>query len=373
MAKKLSYEYIKNFIENAAYQLINTEYVNNKTKLDLVCPNNHSFQMTWNHFRDGSRCPQCKYEKLSEKFRFDYDYVKYFIEVESNSGFKLISTEYKNNSEKLHMKCPNNHDVYITFSCFRNQGIRCKECSGLKQKTTDVFKKEVFDLVGDEYTVLGEYKNTKTKILMRHEICKTEYEVSPCNFLAGKRCPKCAIDINANNKRLNYQYVYDFIKNEGFVLLSKTYKNAKQKLNIKCSNGHLFQCAWDNFLNSKKCPICSESQGEKKILKFLKSKNILYETQKKFRGLIGLNGGLLSYDFYLPDYNWLIEYQGEFHDGNGNYYVKQNLAKQQEHDRRKREYAKKHNIKLIEIWYYDFDNIEQILDKELQLNKKLLA
>jgi hypothetical protein len=41
---------------------------------------------------------------------------------------------------------------------------------------------------------------------------------------------------------------------------------------------------------------------------------------------------------------------------------------QQEHDKRKREYAEKHNIKLLEIWYWDFDNIETILKKELNIN-----
>jgi len=43
------------------------------------------------------------------------------------------------------------------------------------------------------------------------------------------------------------------------------------------------------------------------------------------------------------------------------------FKKQLEHDRRKREYAKKHNINLLEIWYWDFDNIEKILDRELEV------
>jgi hypothetical protein len=96
------------------------------------------------------------------------------------------------------------------------------------------------------------------------------------------------------------------------------------------------------------------------------------ESQKIFYGLIGIRGGSLSYDFYLPKYNLLIEYQGEFHDGiagNGNYYMKQNLKRQQEHDKRKKEYALNNNIKLLEIWYWDFDRIEEILHKELQPNK----
>ena len=61
----------------------------------------------------------------------------------------------------------------------------------------------------------------------------------------------------------------------------------------------------------------------------------------------------------------MIEYQGHFHDGIANDYVAQNLDYRQEHDRRKRQYAKDHNIKLLEIWYWDFDKIEDILESHL--------
>lgn len=62
-------------------------------------------------------------------------------------------------------------------------------------------------------------------------------------------------------------------------------------------------------------------------------------------------GGNLSYDFYLDEYNLLIEYQGEFHDGSARIRDKSYLPTQQEHDRRKREYAKQQGINLLEIWY----------------------
>ncbi len=45
----------------------------------------------------------------------------------------------------------------------------------------------------------------------------------------------------------------------------------------------------------------------------------------------------------------------------------QKLLKQQEHDRRKKQYAKNHGIKLLEIWYWDFDNIENKLKKHFDI------
>ena len=85
--------------------------------------------------------------------------------------------------------------------------------------------------------------------------------------------------------------------------------------------------------------------------------------------MVGVNNNLLSYDFYLPDYNMLIECQGIQHEKftKGLHETEVDFKKQLEHDRRKKEYAKQNNINLLEIWYYDIDNIEEILINELNL------
>jgi hypothetical protein len=97
--------------------------------------------------------------------------------------------------------------------------------------------------------------------------------------------------------------------------------------------------------------------------------NIKFISQKEFNKLTGLKNGNLSYDFYLPSHNILIEYQGEFHDGTAYQQSKEDYEIQREHDRRKREYAKLNNINLLEIWYWDFDNVEKILNETLIENR----
>lgn len=79
----------------------------------------------------------------------------------------------------------------------------------------------------------------------------------------------------------------------------------------------------------------------------------------------GVNNCMLSYDFYIKDFNLLIEYQGEFHDGTANQQTDSTFQKQQEHDRRKKQYAKDNGIELFEIWYWDFENIDEILEKQI--------
>ena len=117
------------------------------------------------------------------------------------------------------------------------------------------------------------------------------------------------------------------------------------------------------------CRECNSSQLDIKTKDILVKYNVKYNIQVEYNGLIGLGNGNLSYDFYLPDYNLLIECQGEQHERfvKGFHKTKDDFKKQLEHDRRKREYAKKNNIDLLEIWYYDIDNIENILIERLHI------
>ncbi|MDD4089693.1 MAG: hypothetical protein PHP29_08385 [Tissierellia bacterium] len=145
------------------------------------------------------------------------------------------------------------------------------------------------------------------------------------------------------------------------------------KVNIICDIcGDEYAVCPNHFVShGSRCPNCSKSKGELKISEILNTYNVSYNLQQPFDGLIGLGNGLLTYDFYLKDkYNLLIEYQGEQHD----HYIEvfhrtyADFERQQEHDKRKRQYAKDNNINLLEIWYWDFENIEEILKKELNIN-----
>ena len=111
----------------------------------------------------------------------------------------LVGSEYTFNEPYVtsrikisvtHNKCGN---TYMVNPNLFLKGGRCPECSGnlALLKTTEVFKKEVYDLVKDEYTILGEYVNRATNIKLRHNVCGREYEVQPGNFLQGSRFIEC--------------------------------------------------------------------------------------------------------------------------------------------------------------------------------------
>ena len=144
------------------------------------------------------------------------------------------------------------------------------------------------------------------------------------------------------------------------------YDGAKSRIDVQCTKcRHKWSPVASSLTSGFGCPNCASSHGERRINDFLTNKNIVFIYQKSFSTLRGVGGGLLSYDFYIPTYNLLIEYQGEFHDGTAWQQTEINFLRQQEHDRRKKIYAKNHNINLLEIWYWDYDNIEQILNTTL--------
>ena len=105
------------------------------------------------------------------------------------------------------------------------------------------------------------------------------------------------------------------------------------------------------------------SYGEQKIQDILEKMNINFLNQYWFKDLRGNNKQPLRFDFYLLDYNILIEFQGEQHYEEIQYF-KSNLKENQKRDNQKREYCKKNNIKLIEIPYWDFEIIDEEYIKE---------
>ena len=124
--------------------------------------------------------------------------------------------------------------------------------------------------------------------------------------------------------------------------------------------------------NGRGCPYLTVYKGEECIKQYLQGNNISFNIQQKFSDLIGTGDGQLSYDFSVSDEKYgyiLIEYNGlqhyeacEFFGG------EEQFKKQKEHDKRKRDYAKKHGYKLITIKYtYDtYESVEEYLDKELK-------
>jgi hypothetical protein len=112
------------------------------------------------------------------------------------------------------------------------------------------------------------------------------------------------------------------------------------------------------------CPYCSESNMEKRIRNYFENNNIIYAFQKRFNDCKDLLS--LPFDFYLPDYNVACEAQGIQHFEIVDFFGgEEAFIDRKKKDKIKENYCKENNIPFIEIPYYKFNNIENILEEQL--------
>lgn len=208
------------------------------------------------------------------------------------------------------------------------------------------------------------------------------------------RCNECGMVYRANSKKNNVKYeksleCHAINNNKQYLLDEFSNKNKRQPIEISKGDNdkyiwHCLKCnkeykmSVNNRINDHGCSCGGISKGEERILSYLKLNNLCSEEYKSFNGLCGVNNRKLTYDFYIPFLNLLIEFQGQHHErpvdfgGKGMDHAVEKFKTQQEHDKRKREYASLHNINLLEIWYWDFDRIEEILSNRLNEKKVMI-
>ena len=177
---------------------------------------------------------------------------------------------------------------------------------------------------------------------------------TPNHHLRSGRCTDCIIAENYKNFLSNAIRIhgdkYDYSK--------VVYKNTRTDIIIICPvHKEFFQKPVIHIMDSG-CPKCKRSKGEEKIEKYLIENNIIFEYQKKFKDCKDKQE--LPFDFYLPELNTCIEFDGELHFKSYEHFGgDKKLKYYQQHDKMKDKYCKNNNIKLLRIKYND--NIEEKL------------
>src|SRR5690242_13059507 len=98
------------------------------------------------------------------------------------------------------------------------------------------------------------------------------------------------------------------------------------------------------------------SKGEAAVYKVLSENHLRFHTEFYFNEL---KNHLFFFDFYLPDYNMVIEFDGEQH-----YTRKFNgkpMKNSERNDFLKTAFCRKNGIKLLRIKYDQIENVEQII------------
>jgi len=341
------------------YSLVN--YKNSRTKVKIICPIHGEFEQLPNNHLTGQICNECfKKSKLLTN--------EIFIKrsnIIHNNKYDYSLVEYKNNKTKVKIICPI-HGEFEQQPSKHLGGGGCRKCSILyKTLSLSEFIKKSKEMHGDKYDYsLVEYKNSQIKVKI---ICPIHgiFNQTPNSHLYGKGCKICT----GLNKLTSNEFIKKSKKIHGdkYDYSLVKYRNGQSKVKIICpKHGEFNQIANNHTSKKYGCPICKESKGETIITQYLDNLNIKYHKQKIFDKC--KNKNFLPFDFYLPEHNVCIEYDGlqhyepiEFFGGIDS------LKKYQKNDKIKNEYCKKNNIHLIRIKYDENINekIHNLLVKEL--------
>jgi len=347
-------------IHNNKYDYSLVEYKTSKTKVKIICTEHGIFEQNPNNHTNGQGCPTCGRENMKEKQK-QKDFIKKAIKIHGDS-FSYNDVKYINNRTNINITCHKCHNHFVqTPNNHLRYNKSCPYCSG------EIFNKEIFTKNANnthnqkyDYS-LSQGKNNKSKIKI---ICPEHgiFEQRIDHHLNGSGCPKCTNKHNYSTKewckiatnKHNNKYNYSLVK----------YINAKTKIKLICPEHGIFEQIPSSHLDGRGCPKCKSSKGEEKIRKSLIENNINFESQKKFDNCFYKKK--LYFDFYLPDYNLCIEFDGEQHFKSIPYWGGDEIfEKVKIRDKIKNQYCQDNNIDLLRIRFdeeYDFN----------QLIKKLL-
>lgn len=280
-------------------------------------------------------------------------------------GYEYEEVDYISCRIKLKIFCKKCQKSFWQTSKAHLRGQGCPKCG--KEKFTKSLSSNTNEFIKKATSINNNYNYSKTNYINNkikvEIICHIHgsFWQTPANHLAGNGCPKCKFDRQSKNLSSNTD---EFIKkatlanNNKYGYLKTIYKSSQHKVEIICPiHGSFWQKA-NSHLAGHGCPFCIESKMECKFSKFLQDNNIKFEREKTFNNLIGINGGLLRFDFFLPLQNIFVECDGEQHHRYVKGMMKEGeLEKIQEHDRRKNEWCSNNGYKLVRLVKTNFNDL----------------
>lgn len=371
---------MKEYVESRGYYLLTKKYVKNDYKILIRDKEGYYFTPRYSDFRSGKN--PSKFIKANP---YTMRNIRLFLKL-NNKPFTLAENQrYEKNSKHLKWKCGKCGDYWYAGWSNIQTGFGCAVCHGKQCGKSNSFiinypeiASELCVSLNDKLDINKLTKWSDQKVWWQ---CKENhiYDCTVSNRRIGHGCPYCGKQKPTSTYNLEFQSpeflkYWDYDKNK---LSPKDYTPVSgMEVYWRCHSCEgSFKSRISRMYLGKRCFKCgAASKGELEIIKYLEKNGIKYYYQKHYKDLFG-DHSHLYYDFYINKYNLLIEYQGEFHDrpitkGVSELIAIKNFERQKRYDNKKRNYAKENNIRLLEIWYWDFENIETILDKEFLINNK---
>jgi len=230
---------------------------------------------------------------------------------------------------------------------------RCLKCVNEEQTPSkEDFIKKAIKVHGNRYGYsLVDYINNNTEVKI---ICPEHgiFKQTPHNHTIRKtRCHKCYLEDQRKEMEEKFIKESEEINGDRYDYSQVNYKIANKKVKIICKEHGIFeQTPAHHLYRMRGCPTCQESNGERIVRKYLIKNKIKYQQEKRFPEC--KYKYTLPFDFYLPEYNMCVEYDGRHHfipisAWGGEPYLENVKIR----DKIKNNFCKNNNIKLLRIKY----------------------
>ena len=325
-------------------------YISAKTKILHRCKiDGHEWNVAPTNILTGKGCPIC-----AGNVKRTHD--KYIDEVAKiHPNIEVVETYIDARTSILH-KCKLDGYEWLAMPTTILKGHGCSRCAGHEKYSHEEYVERLAK-VNPNIEVVDTYINARTKVLHRCKIDGYEWLCEPYRLLSKHGCPRCS----KKERYTQEGYVNRVSAINPDIEVIGGYVNAKTSILHRCKIcQHEWMVSPTSIIGGHGCPNCKVSLGERDISIYLTRNNIKYIQQYKFDDCY--NKRPLSFDFYLPDYNMCIEYDGEQHYKPIEWFGgKEKLEYIKHRDKIKNKYCHDNNILLLRIRYDE--NIEDVLNK----------
>lgn len=348
--KKTHEEYVAELaVKNPTVEVVE-KYIDAKTKIIHHCLiHDNYWKATPGRMLNGCGCELCKKERIAKTKSKTHE--QYVAELKLANPTVIVLEKYINSYTPILHKCLIHNIEWKISPISALRGSGCYLCgiekqSRTKRKTHEQYLTELKS-VNPNIMPLEKYKNALTPILHKCLLDGYEWMVAPGYVLYGAGCPKCA----GNAPKTHEEYIAEVARINPNIEVVEQYNGANTSILHRCK---IDGCEWratpSDIRRGRGCPKCHESIGERLVALWLNDNNVDYIKEKRFENC--RDNKTLPFDFYLPNYNVAIEFQGKQHYESIDYFGGQeHLSYIQKHDKIKSEYCKQNNIRLLCIKY----------------------
>ncbi len=228
------------------------------TKTWWQCREGHQWEARYNDIQQGTGCPVCQK-------RVPITAEQYHAAGATIGIHWTEKNVPKNTGILTSWECDRGHRWKASYGNVCYQGTGCKKCAGLEAKTPDDFYTLAENL---GYEWLGpEVPNVRTKTEWR---CREghRWRADYTHIQGGRGCPECAIQRNADSRRLKEADYHALAARRNFRWVGNNVaQDARCKTVWICENGHSFSASYNNVDKGRGCPNCIDMVNGARVSK----------------------------------------------------------------------------------------------------------